>query len=541
MSLLDDVNTAISAGAFDRAADLAATALDEGERDAALFNILGFRESEAGRYRPALALLDQGLALAPQDANLLYSRGFCLFRLGRDEEALGAFNAALDVRPHYAAPLHHKGMIYERNGQDDAAERFYAEAQACDPRYEDPYAGLASVAATRGDFVRARDLAQRALAISPGHTTAHLALAKAEFDEGRFETVVARLEPILADPGLDNADRPAFLALLGDALDGLKRPDEAFAAWTQGKALSQAQYAGTPLAETAHRHLAQLAALRPVVDTLGAFPPGDLAPAPGGPKAHIFLVGFPRSGTTLLEQVLASHDEVVTLEERPLLETAELEFLSTPEGLSRLMAAGDDLLDPYRELYWRLVADHGLDVRGKVFIDKLPLASLLIPLIARLFPGARFLFAERDPRDVVLSCFRRAFKINPGMYQFVTLDGAARFYDGVMSLAHVYRGLVADRVHAVRYEALVADFEGETRAICDFIGLPWTESLRDFAATARGRTIRTPSAAQVRKGLYATGAGQWRRYESQLAPVLPILAPWVSALGYDTSDEEVAP
>ena len=536
MSHLDDVNAAIGAGAFDRAADLAARAVEAGERHPILFNVLAFRDSEAGRFDSALGLLRRGLEIAPRDANLLYSTGFCLFRLGRDVEALGALNTALDVRPGYAAALQHKGMIYERAGQDDAAERFYVEAQASDPAYEDPYAGLASVAASRGDFARARELAARALAIAPGQSTAHLALAKADFDAGLFTAVVERLTPLLGDPRLHDADRPAFLALLGDALDALKRPDEAFDAWSQGKTLSRDSYAGTALAETAQRQLDQLEALEPFVSTLAPFPPPPppAEPGPGRPREHIFLVGFPRSGTTLLEQVLASHADVVSLEEKPLLEAAEMEFLASPEGLQRLLDAGDDLLDPFRELYWRLLAERGLKVGGKVFIDKLPLASLLIPLIVRLFPDARILFAERDPRDVVLSCFRRGFKMNPGMYQFVTLEGAARFYDRVMSLADRYRRLTPGRIHAVRYEALVVDFEAQCREICAFIGLEWTESLNDFAASARARPIRTPSAAQVRKGLYATGSGQWRRYEAQLAPVLPVLAPWVQTLGYET-------
>jgi hypothetical protein len=268
----------------------------------------------------------------------------------------------------------------------------------------------------------------------------------------------------------------------------------------------------------------------------------DAAPTgAGAPRRHVFLVGFPRSGTTLLELVLASHPDVVTLEERPLLEPAENEFLVSPASFQRLLDAGDDLLDPFRDLYWRQVADRGLAVAGKVFVDKLPLGSVLIPLIARLFPSARILFAERDPRDVVLSCFRRGFKLNPSMYQFVSLEGAARFYDAVMSVADRYRRLVPDRVHAVRYETLVTDFEGEVRAICEFAGLAWNESVNDFAQTARSRTIRTPSAPQVRKGLYTSGAGQWRRYARHLAPVRPILAPWVEALGYETDWSDPRP
>ena len=172
---------------------------------------------------------------------------------------------------------------------------------------------------------------------------------------------------------------------------------------------------------------------------------------------------------------------------------------------------------------------------GKVVVDKMPLYSTKLPLISKLFPGAKVLFAQRDPRDVVLSCFRRPFQINAGMYQFVTLEGAARYYDAVMRLAEVYRQKLPLDVYDIRYEKLVSDFEGETRAVCDFLGVEWNPGLHNFAQTARDRQIRTPSAAQVRGGLFTTGAGHWRRYAAHLEPIMPILQPWIERFGYDSS------
>jgi len=538
LSDVDAVNAALARGDYERAADVSAAALERGQRHPTLFNALAFRHSEAGRYEAALALLRQAVEIDPRDVHVLYSIGFCLFRLGRNEEALVAFDSVLAIRPGFPAAMHHKGMLLEQKGDEAGAVRCYEMAMRSDPNYEDPYAGLASIAAGRGDFDRAREYARRALAIAPLQPTAHLAIARADFDAGQFEAVEARLKPLVADARLSPLEQPAFQALLGDALDALDRCEEAFAAWAEGKRLSLEQYADHPIAATAGRHLERMAALKPFAHTLEPFAPAlALAPpAPGLPRQHAFLVGFPRSGTTLLEQVLASHDDVVTLGERPLLDPAELEFLVSPASFQRLLDADDDELDPFRERYWRQLEAMGLNIAGTVFIDKLPLGSLLIPLIARLFPTARVLFVERDPRDVVLGCFRRAFSMNPGMYQFVTLEGAARFYDQVMALAGQYRRLAPDRVHAVRYEELVADFEGECRRLCDFVGLDWSPSLNDFARTARLRQIRTPSAPQIRKGLYTSAVGQWRRYERQLAPVLPILAPWVSAFGYERGE-----
>jgi hypothetical protein len=192
-------------------------------------------------------------------------------------------------------------------------------------------------------------------------------------------------------------------------------------------------------------------------------------------------------------------------------------------------------LEPYRGGYWRWVKATGRAPAGKVFVDKLPLHSIRLALIARLFPEARILFALRDPRDVVLSCFRRSFRVNAAMYEFVTLDGAARFYDAVMELATLSRERFPLDLAEARYEHLVGDFDGEVARLCAFMGLDWDPAMRDFADAARKRVIRTPSAAQVRRGLYATGREQWRRYAAELAAVEPVLAPWIALYGYPRS------
>ena len=142
------------------------------------------------------------------------------------------------------------------------------------------------------------------------------------------------------------------------------------------------------------------------------------------------------------------------------------------------------------------------------------------------------LFALRDPLDVVLSCFRRRFGMNGPMYQLLTLEGAARFYDAGMQMGERLGRELPLSHHVVRHEALVEDFDATARAVCDFLGLPWTDDLRGFAGRIQDRGVATPSAAQLAGGLSAEGMGAWRRYAAQLAPVLPILQPWVTRFGY---------
>ncbi|HEY3889707.1 MAG TPA: sulfotransferase, partial [Caulobacteraceae bacterium] len=138
----------------------------------------------------------------------------------------------------------------------------------------------------------------------------------------------------------------------------------------------------------------------------------------------------------------------------------------------------------------------------------------------------------RDPRDVVLSGFRRRFGMNAAMYQLATLEGAAAYYDAVMRLVELYRAKLALPFQTVRYEGLVEDLRREVEGVCAFIGVDWSDAMLDFVETARGRAIRTPSARQVERGLYSEGVGQWRAYAAQMAPVMPLLAPWVEKFGY---------
>jgi hypothetical protein len=154
-----------------------------------------------------------------------------------------------------------------------------------------------------------------------------------------------------------------------------------------------------------------------------------------------------------------------------------------------------------------------------------------LPVICKLFPRAKILFALRDPRDVVFSCFRRRFQINSAMFEFLNLEDAARYYDQVMVLARIYRSLLPLSVLEVRHEAMVADFEAEVRGVLNFIGLEWDSAIPHFAESAPANP-RTPSDIQLARGLNADGIGQWRRYEPQLAPVLGILEPWVKQFGY---------
>ncbi len=533
--ILDEIELAVQSD-LSRAIDLAQAALARGLETSRVLTLVALRLEEEGRYPEAMRLLDRAAGLDPTDATVWNSVGLCLVKQDRRRAAVAAFEHAQALDPFFAQPYYNLGTTWEYLGSYEDAREQFERAIKLFPDYADPFAGLATLAVRNGDWGAARDNAERCLALQPFQPAATAALASADMNDRKFEDAERRLRAIVDAPGLDRFDRPSIHSQIGDALDGQGRFDEAFAAYIEAKAGYRA----------AHRHNFEDAGgesqldfanrMRVYFEAAPAVPWS--APAPRGPdevwpaRALSFLVGFPRSGTTLLANVFASHPDVLALDERATLLNIEGRYLAGADGLDQLGALSTEEAAQRRAEYWQVIRGFKMTPDDKVIVDKMPLYTQKLPLISKLFPGVKILFAVRDPRDVVFSCFRRAFQMNAGMYQFVTLEGAALYYDAVMRLAEVYRAKLPLDLHEVRYESLVADFEGETRAACAFLGIDWSDSLNDFASVARTRQIRTPSAAQVRGGLYSTGSGQWRPYAKHLEPILPILQPWIERFGY---------
>ncbi len=470
--------------------------------------------------------------LAPRDFATLNACGLTLARMERFEEALNCYDQALALQPNFGPAWFNRGWALERVGEKARAAEAYAKAIEINPDNVLAWASLAFLSASRGDAKNAKLQGERALQLQPGLPTAILALAAADAD--RPEAAESRLRELLKTK-LTLYDRGLAWGLLGDALEALDRTAEAFAAYAESNAQLRKEVA--PRFETSGQPTIAATVLW-LNSWAQSLDPGQWrsesppAPSSAGEAAHVFLLGFPRSGTTLIESALGQHPDIVTLEERETLRESALAFLDDPKSLATLAQAPESRLRPMREDYWARVAQFGVQAKGKVFIDKHPFNTLKLPIILKLFPEAKILFAVRDPRDVVLSCFRRRFNINPATYEYLDLTRTAANYDGIMRLADVLRAKLPFAEHQIVYERLVEDFEDEARAVCEFVGVDWRADLVQFADRAHRGEVASASAAQIARGLYADGAGQWRRYRAQLEPVLPTLAPWVQRFGY---------
>ena len=523
------IDRALAAGDVPGAARLAAAAVAAGSGEPMLLNLAAWTREEAGDFAAARALLDRARATAPHDATIVTALGRVERRSGNHSAALRWLDAASALDPAFAVPWLERGFAFDSAGETAAARRAYLAAAALDPGLAVAWAGAASMAAREGDAAAVGDLAGRALALDPGSAVAICAVAATEIEQGAAAAAARRLRALLDRAGPTPEERIAALTLLGDACDRNGAAADAFAAWTAAKTAFAAFHAPRFGGQEPQRvFIERLTARVGRIDP--ARWPARVAPPGHGPAAgHVFLLGYPRSGTTLVENILAGAPGVVALEERPTLADAD-PYLLDDDGLDRLLAADAATIGRLRDAYWARVAAL-VDPAGRTVVDMNPMNGMKLPLIARLFPDARIVVMHRDPRDVVLSCFRQNFRVSAPALAFTALDEAARHYATTMALTEQCLAAVPLARHVVRYDALVADFDAVTQALCSFTGIEWSPTLRRFDRVAKTRGVTTASATQVRRGLF-DGGGRWRRYVDQLSPVLPILAPWVERFGF---------
>jgi Sulfotransferase family len=250
------------------------------------------------------------------------------------------------------------------------------------------------------------------------------------------------------------------------------------------------------------------------------------------------LTSFPRSGTTLLEQVLDSHSGLVSSDEReafardifPAMWLTPATPAPTAEALDGVPA---ERLTRLRHRYFEYMsAALNEPIGERVHLDKNPPLTLVLPGFLRLFPEAKLLIALRDPRDVVISCFMQYLPLNPNSVCFLTLERAARRYANDMEVWRNLRKLIASPWLEIRYEDTVAGLEKEARRALEFLGLPWEEQVLKYRDRLRQKVVGSPTYEAVSQPLYTRAIGRWKNYQEFLEPSLPLLQPSIEAFGY---------
>ena len=446
---------------------------------------LGQLLCDLGEAESGLAAFDDGLVASPSEQSLLLGRARALTLLRRFDEAELTYLKQLDFAPANVGAVREYGLLLERTGRIEQLPSLIERARKAGIAGEDLGLLEAFVAFQASDHDRARALAEVAIPIDP--VRVHRLIAKIEESRRDLVAALAASEAMNASvPDLDH--------------------------WRRRGAAARAEI----------RRLGEVT----TPDWAARFP----RDRPGVRTPPAFIVGFPRSGTTLLDTFLMGHPDVTVLEEEPMLEAAK----AVVGDLAKLPEANEELIAAARRAYFASLDERTGAAPGRLVVDKMPFNMLGAALLHRLFPGAPIVFVQRHPCDVVLSGFMQSFRLNDGMASFLDLGDSADLYDAAMDLWTRTRAALPLQVHDLVYEDLVEDPAKVLGPLVAFLGLDWREELLDHQATAARRgTIITPSYDQVTKPISRAAKGRWRRLTDQMAPVLPVLLPWAGRLGYE--------
>lgn len=468
------------AGFYAEAADQLRKMLDSGPDDSGIRLMLSRLFADLGRHEESMTELDKAARLAVGEG-ISSIANVSLIRVALPDRT----DPSQPISTAELKSLRELALLLERTNWLDALRTLLADAEDLGVHREQLGYPAAAIALRDGDGAEAKRL---------------LELESRDADPVRWNRLMAKILDSLGET------QGAF-----DAAVAMNRSVQDFDAWI-GKG---AQYRRR---------------IRGLAETVTSKWAGRIRPLKLGPRrSPAFLVGFPRSGTTLLDTFLMGHPDTEVLEEFHMLGAAE----TVLGNVAHLPDRSPDQLEQARLAYFTELDRHvDIDFPGLI-VDKLPLNMLGLPAIHALFPDARIIFAQRHPCDCVLSGFMQSFTLNDAMACFLTIEDSADLYDAAMSLFSAARDALPVAVHTLVYEELVADPEGALQPLIDFLGLEWRPELLDHRSTAKARgAIITPSYDQVVQPLSKAPSGRWRRYEQQLGPVLPVLLPWAERLGY---------
>jgi tetratricopeptide (TPR) repeat protein len=531
---------------------------------AGAYHLLGAVRLDAGDAPNALPLLENALRLNPNHPGIRLALGNAHFALEHWREAIHFYDPfSLSGQPHSRVILNsaialHKlqetgrsvellrkgtelypqdhalwnayGDLLNKQNEDLASIHAHERAVSLMPENPDYVANLALMYEQSNRMEDAERTASSMLERHPQHPLLLLICTRCARRRKEYKQALALLDRMPA--GTELRFKRAYLFEAGLIHDQLKQTDKAYQYFLEGNELTLELWP-THRAEAA-AYLADWQALHDYVTSRQAVSWRRFPGESGRPK-HVFLLGFIRSGTTLMDTILESDPRVTVLEEEaPIHDVIRATKALPGEYPANLETLTQEQVKTLRTLYWENVTKlTGPLTPDTVLLDKQPLLGPHAGLVHTLFPHAKFIFALRHPCDVVLSSFMQPFGHNPFHANFLTLEQSASMYALVMDMWLAYQRLFSLKVHTLRYESLINDKRQALADVFQFMSLSGAETDIDHVVHAKKRgRIYTPSYHQVVQPLYADAMERWRRYRTYFEPVLPVLRPYIEHFGY---------
>ena len=528
----------------------------------ALF-LLGSVFIQTGKFESSIKYLDKVIKIDPNIANAQNNLGIVYIKLKKFETAKKFLNKALDINPNHLDAFNSLGIVYAEMGDLNEALLNVKKALELNPNFVSAHNNLGLIYKKFEHFNDAETSFKKALELNPKFMESHYNLMEL-YEKGnqndKLEKTIINFEKIFKSNSISLLYKSHILFkkdlfldviknlksfsikndinleidrvnLLAKSYDKVDNTDDAFLYIEKANILNS---------NLKNIEIDKDKFLNEIKVRIDYFK--DLAHAENLPNQlesdykPVFMIGFPRSGTTLLDTILRSHPMIDVIEEKSSVKKLvnSLSNLSN-KSFEKIKVINEENIKEIRTTYFEdLFSYINQEDKQKIYIDKLPLNIVYIGEILRIFPHAKFIISLRHPCDCVLSCFMQNFKLNNSMSNFLNLKDTAVTYDLIMSLLKIYKIKFNFNFFEIKYEKLISNFNDEIKNLLDFLELPWDNSVLEYQKTADKRyRIFTPSYDQVIKPLYSKSAGRWIKYKNKLSNVYPILEPWIKEFNYE--------
>ena len=517
-------------GEFDKSIEIFMECISYNPNYVEAYNNIGNILKDQGKIVESIQSFTKAISINPNYADAWSNMGTALMDQGKIAKAIEAYNKAISIKPEFAEAYNNLGIAFKKQNKLEEAIIAFEKSLSFKPDYVLAWLNGADALEKWNKLERLAIWLKKACqTLEKIPSSIEFYKAKLLWRNKKFKEsydIIASIDY----KSIPNTLQRAFFILKAQCFDKREDFDNAFDYFSRSNLLlkQSRDYVKCNPEKYFQNLKDQLKKLKKTSSL-------RIKPYPiENNFKPVFLVGFPRSGTTLLDTILRSHSKIDFVEEQPAVSNVMSFFKSNGYNEIINKKLPQQLLVKANEIYISEFKKHLTNFESdNVYIDKLPLNIVNIPLIQILYPNAKFILALRHPMDTIFSCWMQDFKLNQAMANMVDLDRIVDFYDVAMSTFKLCKAKYKLQVYEIKYENLLTNFNEETSALLKFLGLKWEPQVLNYRETAlkRGR-INTPSYSQVIQPIYKSAIYRWINYEKYLEKYMKQLSPWINDFGY---------
>ena len=492
-------------------------------------NNLGIVYIKLKKFQDAKKFFNKTLEINPSHLDAYNSLGIVYAELGDLNQALFNVKKVLELNSNFVSAHNNLGLIYKKFEHFNEAETSFKKAIEIDFKFIESHYNLMELYEKGNQNDKLESIVNNFEKLFKANSITSLYRGHILYKKDLFLEAIKSLESFSIENNINlEVDR---INLLGKSYDKIGNINDAFLSFEKANLLN------TNLKIEGINKNNFLNEIKIRINYFKNIKIVEKLPKQSqNYQDPVFMIGFPRSGTTLLDTILRSHPMIEVIEEKSSVKKIvnSLNKLTNNifEGFNNIKDVNiKEIRKNYFEDLLSYINHHDKDF---IYIDKLPLNIVYIAEILKIFPHAKFIISLRHPCDCILSCYMQNFKLNDSMSNFLNLKDTAVTYDLIMNLLKIYKSKFNFNFYEIKYENLISKFDNEIKNLLGFLELPWNDSVLEYQKTASERErIFTPSYDQVIKPLYLKSAGRWKKYENKLSNVYPILEPWIKEFKYE--------